>query len=447
MASVKIFRSLPGLVLGCALALFSIATSAIAAPQLTLSPHHVPAAVANLQPIGRLPASEQLTIAIGLPLRNQDTLSNLLEQLYDPASTNYHHFLEPQQFAQMFGPTPQDYQALIDFAQTNGLNVKKTHSNRALLTVNGAVSNIEKAFHIALHVYRHPTEDRTFYAPATEPTLDFNVPVLNISGLDNWIVPRPMSLHPMPVDAAKPSATTGSGPSGNFIGKDFGAAYIPGVALTGTGQSVALVEFDGYYAVDINNYEALAGLPNVTLTNITPDGPITIGSGNIEVALDIEMAISLAPGLTKVAVYEGNVPDDVLNQIATDKLANQISASWTYGIDSTTVSIFQQYAAQGQSFFNASGDSGAYTDTHSGRNPAPTPTDDPYITIVGGTSLTTTGPGGSYVSENTWSWFNTGQGTSASSGGRSTRYSIPAWQSGISMTANHGSTTARNLPD
>ena len=58
-------------------------------------------------------------------------------------------------------------------------------------------------------------------------------------------------------------------------------------------------------------------------------------------------------------VYEGEVTDDILNQMATDGLANQLSASWTYPIDPETEQIFQQFAAQGQSFFNASGDSDA----------------------------------------------------------------------------------------
>ena len=56
------------------------------------------------------------------------------------------------------------------------------------------------------------------------------------------------------------------------MGSDFRAAYVPGVSLTGTGQIVGLVEFDGYYASDITSYETQAGLPSVTLTNVLLDG-------------------------------------------------------------------------------------------------------------------------------------------------------------------------------
>jgi len=149
----------------------------------------------------------------------------------------------------------------------------------------------------------------------------------------------------------------------------------------------------------------------------------------------------MAPGISSVYVYEapnGSSWDSILDRIATDNVCKQISCSWIGGgPDSTAEGIFQQMAAQGQSFFTASGDSDA--DTGSIQFPA----DSPSITVVGGTTLTSTGAGGSYTSETVWNW---GDGT-GSSGGISTYYSIPTWQQGISMTANMGSTTMRNVPD
>ena len=51
----------------------------------------VPGAIArfHLQPTGRLANTNRLNLAIGLPLRNQEALTNLLRQIYDPASPNY----------------------------------------------------------------------------------------------------------------------------------------------------------------------------------------------------------------------------------------------------------------------------------------------------------------------------------------------------------------------
>ena len=413
---------------------------------------HVPAVAAHLTPVGRLEADRQLTLAIGLPLRNKEELTNLLQGIYDPASSAYRHYLTPAQFAEAFGPTKEDYQAVMAFAVSNGLNVTMTYSNRTLFDVVGSVSDIERAFHITLRTYRHPTENREFYAPDAEPSLDLPTPVLHISGLDNYLLPHPMSLRRSPAaTSGSPMAVpaSGSGLYGAYMGNDFRAAYVPGVTLTGAGQSVGLLEFDsGFYASDIATYVSMAGLPSVPVKAVLLDGYNGgAGNGNDEVSLDIEMAMSMAPGLASVIVYEGSTTDDILNRMATDNLARQLSASWTYGIDVGSDQDFLEFAAQGQSFFNASGDGDAYIEPND--PPAP-PTDNPNLTSVGGTTLNTTGPGGAWASETVWNWgveyapFDNGVG---SSGGYSNTNRIPSWQAGVSMIANHGSTTYRNLPD
>jgi hypothetical protein len=394
---------------------------------------HVPAVVAQLQPVGNLSGSQRLRLAIGLPLRNQTMLTELLQRIYNPASPDYHHYLTPEQFAKMFGPTEQDYQAVVTFAKTHGLTVTGTHPNRTLLDVDGSVADIEKAMHVTMRVYKHPTEARTFYAPDVEPSLDLAVPVLHINGLDNYFLPKPL-LHKMSASQATPAL--GSGHSGSYMGNDFRAAYAPGVTLTGAGQSVGLMEFcSGFYQSDINAYEAEANLPNVPVVTVLLDGydggP---GNNNDEVSLDIEMAISMAPGLTSVVVYEegyNSLAVDVLSRMAEDNWVKQLGSSWGFPIYDNEDQIFQQFAAQGQSFFCASGDSGAYC------GPINSSAEDPYITIVGGTTLTT-GSDGSWVSETTWP---------DSGGGISTVYPIPWWQQGVNMSDNKGSTTMRNIPD
>ncbi len=407
-------------------------------------PGHVPQAVARLQSLGRLPGTNQMDLAIGLPLHHQEVLTNLLRELYSPASPNFHHYLTPAQFTAAFGPTEQEYRAVIAFAQAHGLTVRGTHANRMLLDVSGAVSDVEKAFHVTMRLYPHPQEARNFFAPDAEPSLDASVPVLHISGLDNYTLPHPMSLRrKTSAPAMNATAQAGSGPSGSFWGKDFRGAYVPGTTLTGTGQAVGLFELDGYFTSDITAYEHQAALPNVPLNNVLIDGFSGVptsrrsGSGNEEVALDIEMAVSMAPRLSQVLVYEASpngttaTIDDMLNRMATDNLAKQLSCSWGFDIDATSQQIFQQYAAQGQSFYLASGDAGAFT------GPVMQPSDDPYITVVGGTSLAVTSSG-AWSAETTWN---------GSGGGISTIYPLPDWQQGVDMSANQGSTTMRNLPD
>jgi subtilase family serine protease len=449
---------------------------------------HVPKITQRLFSLGRLDANHHLDLAIGLPLRNREQLTNLLEDLYDPSSPNFRHYLTPDQFTASFGPSREDYQKVIEFAKSNGLVVKRTHPNRTLLDVSGSVAEIEKAFHLHLLTYQHPAEARTFFAPDVEPSLDLHTPVLAISGLDNYVKPHP-HIHPSRTPAlpgVRPLGGGGGGGGGGsgdntgpFEGSDFGNAYAPGVSLDGTGQSVGLFELFGFNAQDIQDYQDEVGIyPYVNVQPVLIDGAIGDTSNvdylddpgyldyAVEVTGDIEMAIAMAPGLNSVVVYEGPTPqdvpplgtnyiqdasttaqiNDVLNRMATDDLAQQLSCSYGFDINLSTEQVFQQYAVQGQSFFLAGGDFGAYPTA------IDEPADNPYVTVVGGTTLTENSAG-DWASETTWLTpaSNDGLGDitpeQASGGGISLTYGIPTWQQGISMTANQGSTTMRNVPD
>ncbi|MDE3066802.1 MAG: hypothetical protein KGJ60_04535 [Verrucomicrobiota bacterium] len=428
-------------------------------------PGHVPAIVSQLTPKGLLSASTNLNLVLGLPLRNPGAMANLLQQVYDPACTNYHRYLTPDEFAAQFGPSEQDYQQVIAFAKANGLAVTGTTSNRMLVDVRGSAGNIEKAFNLTLHVYKHPAENRDFFAPDANPSVPAGLPVLDISGLDNYQRPHPnyvlKSSSRLP--GVKPGAATGSGPFGDYIGDDFRNAYVPGTALNGSGQTIGLLQFDGYLASDIAEYESLAGRTNVPLQNVLLDGfngQPTGNGGEVEVSLDIEMVVSMAPSLAKVVVYEAGpfgFPNDILNEMANpthgEGLPHQISCSWGWGggPSATTDQIFQQMALQGQTFFTASGDSDAYPAGEVDNPFGPgAPADHPYLTSVGGTTLTMNGSGNSYASETVWNWgirYGSAFDGVGSSGGISGYYSIPSWQTNLNMTANGGSTTFRNFPD
>jgi uncharacterized repeat protein (TIGR03803 family) len=427
----------------CALLLVQIPLSVRAeGPQIV--PHAVPTAVATATKVRPSMRLEKLDLSIGLPLRNAAALTNLLQQLYDPASPNFHHFLTVEQFTEKFGPTKEDYDAVVKFAHAHGLTVTSQHPNRVVVGVNGTVLAIEKALHVSLNEYQHPTEARTFRAPDKDPTLDLGVSVKSIGGLDNFLIPKP-NAKPMPTNSAQlklgpsgnPIPQTGSGSGGAYEGKDFRAAYAAGVTNTGTGQNVGLLEFDsGFYQSDITAFETAAGEPNVPVNAVLLGWNGGPGTGNSEVSLDIEMAIGMAPGLSGVYVYEGGVTDTILSAMATGPCL-QLSASWTYTIDATSDDLWLEMAAQGQSYFNAAGDDDAYVGT------TPTPTTDANLTVVGGTELTTTGAAGTWVSEVVWNQGG-GEGTG---GGISTTTPIPVWQQGISMTLNQGSTVWRNSPD
>ena len=433
------------LVLVASVLVSSVSAHAQSLPLLT---RHVREATRSglAQPAGRLAATQSMRLVLVLPPRNQEALDTFLKDLYDPASPSYRHFLTVEQFTERFGPTQEDYDAVIRFAETSGLTVVGKSRNRRNLDVTGSVASIEAAFHLTLGLYRHPTEARLFYAPDREPTPDLAVRLWRVVGLDNFSIPHPALAHrDQSKDSnliARPNATTGSGPGSSFLGSDFRAAYYGGTALTGSGQSLGLVEFYGTDPSDLNTYYSSIGQTNsVPITLLSTDGTSTSCfypfCDDTEQTIDITQALGMAPGLSSLVVYIGSTDAAIFNAMATASPLNaQLSCSWAWSPSDpgTDNPYFQEFAAQGQNLFQASGDSGAWKSTST-----VFPADDVYLTTVGGTDLQTSSAGGAWTSETTWV---DGGGGIAPDG-----YAIPSWQTVAASSCASCSQSVRNAPD
>jgi xanthomonalisin len=423
----------------CIAALASVfaCSTALAAPTLT---SHVPLPVAthSAQLAGEAAPDATMELAISLPLRSEPALRALVNDITDPSSRLYRHYLSVADFTARFGPTQADYDALVAFAAANHLHPRAAAANRRVLDVTGRVADIEQAFHITIGIYKHPTEARNFFAPDREPSSDLATPILHVSGLDDYVRPFTHLLRGNP--AAQPHLQgTGSGPDGSFLGSDVRAAYYGGKSLNGAGQVVGLLEYAGYEVSDVQLYFSKVKQPlNVPIVGEALNGANLNCSGKCddsEQVLDIEETISMSPGLQEVVVYVGKIDVSILNQMASDNLCRQLSSSWGWGADPATLDpIFLEFAAQGQSFVDATGDYGYHLLAD-----AVWPGDDQFVTGVGGTDLVTSGPGGAWLSETGWHY---------SGGGPSPDHiAIPYYQVPFVTKANKGSTTLRNVPD
>ncbi len=391
--------------------------------------------------VGRVPTTQSMRLVLVLPLRNQDALDSLLKDLYNPSSPSYRQFLTVEEFTEKFGPSQQDYDAVVAFAEAHGLTLVGTSRNRVNIDVRGSVASIEEAFHLTMGLYQHPSDNRIFYAPDREPTPDLTIQLWHISGLDNYSIPRP-AVHRS--QNARSNATTGSGPSASFLGSDMRAAYYGG-SLTGSGQSLGLLEYYGTDLADLTTYFKNAGQTNnVPVTLKSTDGTSTScvypSCDDTEQTLDMTQAIGMAPGLSSLVVYVGSSDAAIFNAMATASPLNaQLSSSWTWfpADPSTDNPYFQEFAAQGQNLFQAAGDSGKWT--ASGTASEIFPADDVYVTSVGGTDLDTSGAGGPWSSETTW--VDGGGGISPD------KYAIPSWQTAAASGCSSCSKTYRNGPD
>lgn len=401
--------------------------------------------------VGPVPVDTNISLAIGLPVRNPGGLSTFIQQVSDPKSSSFRQFLTQAQFAATYGATASDYASLQDWAQnTAGFMITTTYPNNLLLSVRATAAQIEMALYVNL-VYRQRRDGSMYVAVDRDPSLDLAVPILEINGLNDYTVLR----HSTP---------NGTGIGGNlFRAADLRNAYL-GVgsnnqSLDGTGQVVGIVDWVTFNASDIAGYAAAqlpaSGQPPLNPPNVTIVA--TEGGGNqppnsaIEATGDVELVYAMAPN-AQILFFQGNSGitnhlDDILHAMATSSPPLTVgSCSLGFGYSDNANQAVGQMAANGVSFFDASGDNGDIGTNDQGNNK--------FVnqTLVGGTFLQTNAltsplpnpvyPSNYYAGENTWA----GPGF-ATSGGIMNGVTIPDYQVGVSMATNGGSTTERNYPD
>jgi subtilase family serine protease len=411
------------------------------------------------QPMAQMSKNQMMRLDLVLPLSDPQALDALLADIYNPSSPNFHHFLSVSEFTAKFGPSQEQYEAVLQFAKANGLVVTGGSRDGMDVQVKGRVAAVEKAFHVRMAHYPRTTgEGGTYYAPDREPSTDLPFNLWHVSGMDNFSIPRPRLSRRSEAAAARgimpeavvSHATTGSGPQASFLGSDMRAAYYGGTALTGAGQNVGLLEFLGTDLVDLNNYYKAVGQTNtVPITLLSTDGTSTscvdnAAGGNCddtEQTLDMTQALGMAPGLASLTLYIGSTDTAMISaMVSHNPLPTTIGCSWgwTPPDPNTLDPFFKRMAAQGQNFFAASGDNS----TWSRRNEA-WPADDANVVSVGGTDLVTASAGGAWKSET--AWVDSGGGISPSP----ERIAIPSYQklAGVINSTNRGSKTLRNGPD
>jgi subtilase family serine protease len=402
--------------------------------------------------------TQQLNLSIGLQLRNSSDLDNLLSAIYNPQSPQYHQYLPPDQFNQLFAPTSDQVQQVVSFLQGQGLTVTSIAPNNLLIDATGSVAQVQQAFTIQINNYQ--VGNQTFYANAAPPSVPASISQLitSIGGLDNSV-----HYHPLYRRLARQNQYHGAvlaGQSG-FGPKDLSGAYdatpLQSAGILGDNQTIALFELDGYQLSDVSQYFQAYGQATPAISNVMVDNfNGAPGQGAIEVELDMEVAGAMAPHANQI-IYEGpNTTqglNDTYNQIVHDNKAHIVSISWglceansgTAELQ-TLDNIFKQGASQGISFFAASGDSGAY-DCGDGNLAVDSPADDPYITGVGGTNLQLNS--GAYGSESVWSNPNDTQRSpkgAGGGGGISNTFTLPSWQTGSGVLNPNSSGVPCNAP-
>ncbi len=408
--------------------------------------------------LGAVSGQRQLDLSVGLALNNQNELDSLLKNLYNPSSPDYRHFLTPAEFAAAFSPTRDQQQQVVDYLTSLGFKVTHISPNGTLIDARATVAQAEKSFKVNINSYS--LGSRKFFANDRAPTIPSSLvsSIVSIQGMDNSVVQHPRNLSGSQNSARQLSPRKQNANPPGYGPSDLAGAYdlnpLKNAGIQGNNQTVALVEFDGYKPTDITSYLNQYSLGSPIITTVTIDGgPVpAVGAGAIEDELDIEVVAAMASQAAQLVYEAPNTTkgaNDMYNKIVTDNKAKVMTTSWGACEADTGNSelqimdnIFKQGAAQGISMYAASGDTGSYDycQTAPGQLQVDSPASDPYVTGVGGTTLTLNG--GSYGSESVW---NNQYGSDG--GGLSTYFTQPGWQTGPGVQNQYNSKGMREVPD
>ncbi|GCE06158.1 protease pro-enzyme activation domain-containing protein [Dictyobacter aurantiacus] len=407
------------------------------------------------QPLHPTSPAMVMELSFALKLRDEPALDALLANQNNPASPLYHHYLTLRAFNDRFAPGADSVAVVVAYAHRQGFQVTSVSSNRILVHVKATVASVNHAFAVTINDYR--LGSRVVYAPSDNPLLPLTVAarINTITGLNSVGRYHPVSLH----RNLKPLYPR-KGPKGGYTPDELRTAYnvkpLLAAGMDGMGQTIAVFELDGYLPEDVAFYRQYYHLGPLKASNVLVDGATATPSEfAIEATMNMEVISAMAPGATQQVYIGPNTLTgitDTYNRIVTDDTAKVVSTGWGECELSLTSSymdalntIFKQGAAQGQSFFAASGNLGAYDCTVNAIQTlaVDSPANNPYVVGVGGTTLNT-GPDGSYGSESAWGNLFSGPNHTAvgSGGGKSIHFLRPAYQSGRNLTDS-----ARMLPD
>ena len=99
---------------------------------------------------------ERVTLVLKPSESQSADLHRLLRELHDPASTNYHNWLTPEEFADRFGMSQSDLDKLIGWCESQHLNVTTNSTPSAFHDItNGNNTDYLERFRISLYFYDH----------------------------------------------------------------------------------------------------------------------------------------------------------------------------------------------------------------------------------------------------------------------------------------------------
>ncbi|HEY1945679.1 MAG TPA: S53 family peptidase [Bryobacteraceae bacterium] len=438
-----------------------------------------------------LPMQRMLLVLKRSP--DQDAaLLKLLDDQQNPGSSNYHHWLTPEQFGAQFGLADSDIAQVTSWLESHGLTVNSVSNGRTVIEFSGTAASVEGAFHTAMHKYA--VNNKEYWANASDPQIPAALmpAIAGIPSLNNFFSSPQVLLSDSKVTAqiqpgsAKPLFTTGG--AHYLVPSDYAVIYntnpLLSAGINGAGTVIGVVGRTNINAQDVVSFRSVFGLPanapNIILNG--PDPGNLRGNEEVEAVLDTSWSGAVAPGAKidlvvsastattdGVTLSEQYIIDHNLANVMTESFGD-CEANYTSSDAAEISTLAQQAAAQGITYMVATGDSGSADCATAGAASATGPISPnmiattPYTIAVGGTQFNEGSSSAfwsstnknnmssalSYVPEDVWNnncdgaLCNATGVVLATGGGRSAFFTKPSWQTGVPGIPNDGK---RDIPD
>ena len=108
---------------------------------------------------------ERIVLTLKRSPEQEQALADFNERQYTPGSPDFHHWLEPEEFGKLYGPSDNDITAVSSWLENHGFRVERVSKGRVTLEFTGTVEQVQSTFHVEMHKYlvngeQHIANDR-----------------------------------------------------------------------------------------------------------------------------------------------------------------------------------------------------------------------------------------------------------------------------------------------
>src|ERR1700722_1938970 len=169
----------------------------------------------------------------------QESLNQFVETQYNPESANYHQWLAPEQFGELFGVSEADTAQIVGWLQSHGLEIEEVAAGRRSITFSGNAAQVQAAFRTQIHSYN--VGGQLHHANAREP----QIPAALMQVVGGVVSLHDFHSEPLHASVKKAAPEFTSGGTHYLAPGDFATIYdlapLYQSSINGSGQSVAIV--------------------------------------------------------------------------------------------------------------------------------------------------------------------------------------------------------------